>query len=245
MNPQALIDGLVAGSMIGLGAIGVTLTYAILRFANFAHGEFVTSGAYLTLVIMGALGAILGGGASLAPFSVTVGLMLALVVALAATGLLAIALDLALFSPLRRRGATVIITVIASFGASLALRSLIEFVFTARPQYFTRELQIAMPLVGGVRATPDQLGSLALTAFLVLGTHLILTRTDVGRAMRAVAKRWARNGAPRSPLLCSARCWRCGRGAFSGSAPDGRGRPRLPRLFHDGRPHLRHHVPRP
>ena len=188
MNPQALIDGLVAGSMIGLGAIGVTLTYAILRFANFAHGEFVTSGAYLTLVLMGALGAVLGGGSSLAPFSVTAGLMMALVVALLATGVLAIALDFALFRPLRRRGATIIIIVIASFGASLALRSLIEFVFTARPQYFTRELQIAMPLGGGVRATPDQLGILALTALLVLATHLILTRTDIGRAMRAVAE---------------------------------------------------------
>ena len=49
MNPQALMDGLIAGSMIGLGAIGVTLTYSILRFANFAHGEFVAWGAYFAL----------------------------------------------------------------------------------------------------------------------------------------------------------------------------------------------------
>ena len=49
----------------------------------------------------------------------------------------------------------------ASFGAALALRSLLEFVFTSQPAYFTREIQIAMPLGGGMRATPDQLLTLA------------------------------------------------------------------------------------
>jgi branched-chain amino acid transport system permease protein len=53
MNPQVLADGLLMGAMIGLGAIGVTLTYSILRFANFAHGEFVTWGAYSTLALIG------------------------------------------------------------------------------------------------------------------------------------------------------------------------------------------------
>ena len=47
MNPQAIIDGLVSGSTIGLGAIGLTLTYSILRFANFTHGDFLAWGAYL------------------------------------------------------------------------------------------------------------------------------------------------------------------------------------------------------
>ena len=40
--------------MIGLGAIGVTLTYSILRFANFAHGEFIAWGAYFALAVAGA-----------------------------------------------------------------------------------------------------------------------------------------------------------------------------------------------
>ena len=46
MNLQFVADGLLVGAMIGLGAIGVTLTYSILRFANFAHGEFIAWGAY-------------------------------------------------------------------------------------------------------------------------------------------------------------------------------------------------------
>ena len=49
MSPQFIVDGLLLGAMIGLGAIGVTLTYSILRFANFAHGEFIAWGAYFAL----------------------------------------------------------------------------------------------------------------------------------------------------------------------------------------------------
>ena len=70
MNPQAIMDGLVAGSMIGLGAVGITLTYSILRFANFAHGELISSGAYFALMVAGALGALFGGLTTpLGPFS--------------------------------------------------------------------------------------------------------------------------------------------------------------------------------
>jgi branched-chain amino acid transport system permease protein len=59
MNLQFVADGLLVGAMIGLGAIGVTLTYSILRFANFAHGEFVAFGAYATLGIALAIGALI------------------------------------------------------------------------------------------------------------------------------------------------------------------------------------------
>ena len=51
MTAQFLLDGAIAGAMIGLGAIGVTLTYSILRFANFAHGEFLAWGAYIALAL--------------------------------------------------------------------------------------------------------------------------------------------------------------------------------------------------
>jgi branched-chain amino acid transport system permease protein len=58
----------------------------------------------------------------------------------------------------------VIIIVMASFGASMALRSLLEFIFTAKPVYFTKALQIAKPLGLGMRATPDQLLVIGMTA---------------------------------------------------------------------------------
>lgn len=57
MNMQLAFDGVLLGSVIALGAIGVTLTYSIMRFANFAHGEFIAWGAYLSYAIAGWWGA--------------------------------------------------------------------------------------------------------------------------------------------------------------------------------------------
>ena len=188
MSPQFLVDGLVAGAVIGLGAIGVTLTYAILRFANFAHGECISWGAYFTLLLSG-LGGLAAGGTAppLGSLSVTRPVLAAGLAALVLTGLLALALDRVLFRPLRRTGEG-IVAIMASFGASLALRSLLEALFSSRPAYFTRALQIARPIGLGLRITPNQVAGLGATLLLVLATHLLLTRTRMGRAMRAVAE---------------------------------------------------------
>lgn len=189
MSGQILLEGLLAGAMIGLGAVGLTLTYSILRFANFAHGELLSWGAYLSLSLSLAIGAVSGASlAPLDPFSVSVALVLAGLLAMALTAVLALAVDHLLFARLRRRGATAIIVVMASFGASMALRSLLEFLYTSKPAYYSRELQIAMPLPGGIRATPDQLLLIGLAFLAVIAVHLLLTRTDLGRAMRAVSE---------------------------------------------------------
>ncbi len=97
-------------------------------------------------------------------------------------------LDRILFGKLRACGADAIIIVMASFGASMALRSLLEFIFTAKPAYFTKALQIAKPLGLGMRATPDQLLVIGMTAVLVVMLHLLVTCSATGRAMRAVSE---------------------------------------------------------
>ena len=187
MSLQFLADGVLAGAMIGLGAIGVTLTYSILRFSNFAHGEFISWGAYAALLAAGAIGALAPAAAApLGPFSFGASLVGALVIAMALTAALALALDFILFRYLRASASITI--VMASFGASMALRALLEFLFTSRPAYFSRDLQIAMPIVLGVRVTPDQIALLVMTAVLMLGVHMLLTRTQTGRAMRAVSE---------------------------------------------------------
>ncbi len=189
MNPQALMDGLIAGSMIGLGAVGVTLTYSILRFANFAHGEFIAWGAYFAFAMASALGMLSGElSAPIGPFSFGWALIIATFIAVVLNGGLALLVDVLLFGRLRSQKSTIIIMVMASFGAALTLRSLLEFIFTSQPLYFSRALQIAMPLGGGLRATPDQLLSLGLAALLVVAVHLLLSRTAIGRAMRAVSE---------------------------------------------------------
>ena len=189
MIAQAIFNGLIAGAMIGLGAIGITLTYSILRFANFAHGELISWGAYATLGVSTGLAAHFAPlAAPLGPFAFGWSLPLGLVVSMALTGLLALIVDVLLFGRLRSRGGAVIILVIAGFGAALKLRSLLEFLFTTKPAYFTEALQIAMKIGFGARATPDQLLSLGVSALLVLAVHVLLTYTAIGRAMRAVSE---------------------------------------------------------
>ncbi len=102
MNPQALMDGFVSGAMIGLGAIGITLTYSILRFANFAHGELITWGAYFALAVAGALGLAFGGLLTpIGPFSFGWALPLAAIAAIFLNSALALLVDRALFGRLR------------------------------------------------------------------------------------------------------------------------------------------------
>ena len=186
-----LIDGMLLGAMLALGAVGLTLTYSILGFANFTHGDLITWGAYFVLSLLVAWTATTGSGlGQLGALSFGWPFLLALTVAMVLTGLLGLLLDRLLFRPLRQQGAQIVL-VIASFGASLALRYGLAFVYGPEPAYYTREIQLATPILSGlpaVRATPDQLFVLGLTAVLVVGLHVLLTRTTLGRAMRAVSE---------------------------------------------------------
>jgi branched-chain amino acid transport system permease protein len=210
---QIIADGLVIGSIISLGAIGLTITFSILRFANFAHGDFLAWGAYFAFSalavgvavawvpgIPGAAGAAAGAAGGQitpgvavppwAPLSFSWPLVGALAIAAALTAAMALVLDWALFKRLRLQGS--ITLVIASFGAALAMRNLLLFFYGGIPRYYSQELQIAIPFVprsvaGGLRITPDQLFVLALTAVTVVALHLFLTRSTLGRSMRATA----------------------------------------------------------
>jgi branched-chain amino acid transport system permease protein len=187
MNLQFIADGLIMGSLIGLGAIGVTLTYSILRFANFAHGEFLAWGTYLTLSLTTGFAAMLGETGTIGQLSFGWPVIAAGAIAAVLTGFLALALDRILFSKLRARGSAIVM-VMASFGASMALRSLLEFLFTSQPAYFSRDIQIALPVAFGIRLTPDQIFLLGLTAVLVLTMERFMALSPIGRAMRAVSE---------------------------------------------------------
>ena len=190
MMLQVIADGVIVGSVISLGAIGLTLTYSILRFSNFGHGELLAWGAYLALSTLGWFAALGGGGTPFAPLSFGWPMLGALAVAALGTAGLALGLDWLLFRRLRTQGA--ITLVIASFGAALALRNLLFFVYGGIPQYYASDLQMAIALVprsigGGLRITPDQLFVLALAVVIVIGLHLFLSRSAMGRAMRGTA----------------------------------------------------------
>ena len=130
---------------------------------------------------------IVGSDQGIGELSISTAVIAASFVAMALTAGLALALDKILFSRLRGKSAAISI-VMASFGASMAIRASLEFVFTSRPAYFSRDLQIARPIGFGLKATPDQMALLAVAAALLIGVHVLLTRTQIGRAMRAVSE---------------------------------------------------------
>lgn len=181
---QAIADGFMSGAIIALGAIGLTLTMGILRFANFAHAELVTAGAYIALAILWLTGAFMG---PIGPFSFGVPLLLALVVAMVLTSVLALAIDHLVFRRLRGRSGHMTL-VFGSFGVSLVVRMIILLLFGGAATYYSSELQIATRVVPGLRIMPDQLFVLGLTVVIVVALHFFLQRTRLGLSMRALAE---------------------------------------------------------
>ena len=184
MIGQAIADGILTGAIIALGAIGVSFTLQIMRFANFAHSELLTWGAYLALVFV----AFAGPGTPTGPFSFGWQLIAAAAFAALMTGLVAWAVDHVVFRNLRRRGAHPLTMVFAAFGAALVMRNVVVLIWGHGSHYYTRELQMSVELVPGVRMLPDQIFILALALLVVVCLHGFLTYSRTGMAMRAMAE---------------------------------------------------------
>ena len=197
MIAQAAVDGILSGSIIALGAIGVTFSLSILRFANFSHGDLLSVGAY------GALGALLLGAAGsaatraaapLGPFSFGWLLPLGLVAGIAVVVAVALLLERLVYRPLRRRAADPLTLVFASFGLALLMRSAVLLVFGPDPHQYSNEIQMALRLPGPVLVMPDQILVFAVTLVVLAGLWLFLQRSRWGMAMRCVAENAALAG---------------------------------------------------
>lgn len=183
---QAIADGFLTGAIIALGAIGVTFSLAILRFANFSHGDLLAVGAYAALFVLLTLGG--GTGEPLGPFSFGASMGWALLAAIVLTVAVSLLLDRLVYQRLRRRGADPLTLVFASFGLALVLRSALQLLFGPDPYNYSNEIQMAIVLPGNVRVLPDQVLVFAI-ALVVLGAlGWFLARTRYGIAMRSVAE---------------------------------------------------------
>ncbi len=184
MIGQAIADGVLTGAILALGALGVSLALRLLRFANFAHAELLTWGAYIAFTFTGFATA----GEPIGPFSFGWQLLAGVLVAAAGTALLAVAVDRLMFAHLRRRGAHDLTMVFASFGAALILRNLVVLLWGPDAHYYSEELQIAVEVLPGIRMLPDQVFVLAVALVLVAALHLFLRYSRLGMAMRAMAE---------------------------------------------------------
>jgi len=169
-----------------LGAVGLSLTYGILNFANFAHGDIMTLGAFLALVCLTLMQALRIPATTFGALSFGLPMVLALMMAMVLTAGVAILIDRILYRRLRKSGRIVLL--IASVGVAFGLRNIIQFIWGPLPQYYSAEIQLArkIPLLG-IRIKPDQIFIIGLAAFLVGMLHLFLQKTKTGKAMRAAS----------------------------------------------------------
>jgi branched-chain amino acid transport system permease protein len=185
---KVLISGTVLGSIYALGAIGVTLIFGILRFAHFAHGDMMTLGAFVAFV----LAALLAATGVVLPLPTG---FVVLPVAMAITAVIALGLDRAFYAPLRRRGAKPVTLLIASIGVTLMLQGFVRLFFGVGDRsFFEHEtkhiIRIDTDWIGGSRPisfTQPQLLMIIVTVVLCYLLHLFLTRSRLGKAMRAMS----------------------------------------------------------
>jgi neutral amino acid transport system permease protein len=168
---QLLANGLVTGSIISIGAIGLTLVYGILRIVNFAHGEYLTFGAFMAFLVN-----VSWGGHMVA----------AVAFAIALTALLGVTLEFALWRPMRNKGAGIISLFITSIGLALVVRHVIFIGWGAQPRRYDVDVFQVYDL-GIFRLSLSQVVAIAVafTAIVLVGVMLAYTR--LGKSMRALS----------------------------------------------------------
>jgi branched-subunit amino acid ABC-type transport system permease component len=166
---QLVVDGLVTGSILAIAAVGVSLIYGVLRLVNFAHGDYLTFGAFAALAV---------------DSSLHVGLVMATAVAMAATLMLSVLLELVLWRPMRRRRAGLLSTFITAIGLALVLRQSIFLAAGADSRSFSVD-QFSVYQFGSVRLAQSQFVVLLVSTAAILAVGILMARTDIGRRMRA------------------------------------------------------------
>lgn len=176
--------GVMLGGVIGLGAIGLTLVYGVLKFPNFSHGALVTLGAYIALAVVTAWP---GQSAALGPFSFGWDLIVGMLIAMPLVGLVALGLDRVVYRRLRRQKSSLVLFAMASLAMAFLLRSIIYLVWGSDFHfYYQGRANPAFELIG-VQVQADQIFILVLAFTMVALIYLLLGKTKMGKAMRATA----------------------------------------------------------
>ena len=170
-----LIPGLVLGSIYALGAIGITLTFGILRFANFAHGEIMTLGVYITWSLIYLIGL----------SAIWQIVLIIMPIAMMLTILCALAIDRVFYKPLR--ASPVIILVIASFGLMLMVRSVTQFSWGVQLKTVLPGIQPRMNWLDFLNVSAKHIWIVVCAFLLMYAVHYMLTYTKTGKAMRAMS----------------------------------------------------------
>ncbi len=165
--------GLITASVIAVAAVGLSLQFGVTNFVNFAYGDFMTLGMYLTLLF----GSVLG-----------LNVYEALPLVIVCTGLAGVITNRVVLESFTRRGSNPIILLIATIGVSLVIQSGLLALWGSQFQKFA--LGASQPLhLGPFIFTPRQLVILGLALAAMVIVHVLLRYTRLGKAMRAMSDR--------------------------------------------------------
>ncbi len=186
----ALVPGAAYGSQLALGALGVTLIFAVLRFSNFAHGETMSIGAMVTIF---ATWGLQSWGVSIDPLPTA---LLALPVGIIVTIALVLVTDKLVYSYYREKRSDQVIFIIASIGVMFVTAGLIRFIIGPNDQIFTdgarflftvRDFREVTGLEEGLALKTTQVVTLVTALICVVALFLFLQKTRTGKSMRAYA----------------------------------------------------------
>lgn len=165
---QTLIYGLATGAVIAVAAVGLTLSFGVTGFINFAYGEMLTLAAYVTyLLVQAGLGIRLSG-----------------VVAVLVGGLATFVVARLCFEPLRNRGPLALL--ITSVGVAFVMQNVVQMLVGGSPKAFPLPLMEPW-LLGDLFVPKLQVAILGLAVLCMVAVHALLQYTLLGRTMRAAA----------------------------------------------------------
>lgn len=172
-----LISGIFTGSFFALLALSYTVIYGVLRLINFANGSLYALGAYLGYTVLLMLGS----------WPTLVAVLVAMVVAAVACGVLSLGIERIAYRPLRRR--PVLIMMISALGVSYVIENTILVIkgWGAPTRFYSASVAGGALQLGGVRVSTGQLVIFAVAVVLLVVLTWLTTRTNFGLALRSIA----------------------------------------------------------
>jgi len=176
---QQILNGLIVGSMYALIALGYTMVYGILQIINFAHGEVMMIGAMVTI---SAINMLIGAGVNLpGPVLLFAGLLIAAPV----TMLLGFLIERIAYRPLRN--APRLAPLITAIGISILLQQVAVLIWKSNPRSFPDVVPQQPIEILGAHITSVQIAIIVLALLIMVGLLMLVEKTKLGRAMRAVS----------------------------------------------------------
>jgi len=178
---QLIINGAIAGSIYALIALGFTIIYRTVKFFHLAHGVVYTAGAYLAYTVVRYQLSVAGDQVSV------LGWMIAIFVGIFGSTILGVLIDRLVYYPLRKRNASNLIFLLASFGVFIFIQNLIQLIYGAQILTIrTGPVKEGRHFFGAV-ITDVQILILVVSVVLMVLLWVFIQKTKLGKAMRAVS----------------------------------------------------------